>query len=43
MSQNSTSDELNGHGFVYRVWQVLARYFAPIAILIIFMQAIGWI
>ena len=43
MSKNSTSEELNGHGFIYRVWQLLARYFAPIAILIIFMQAIGWI
>jgi len=43
MSQNSTSEELDGHGIVYKIWQLLARYFAPIAILIIFLQAIGWI
>jgi NSS family neurotransmitter:Na+ symporter len=43
MSQNSTSEELDGHGLVYKIWQLLARYFAPIAILIIFLQAIGWI
>jgi len=43
MSQNSTSEELDGHGLVYKIWQFLAKYFAPIAILIIFLQAIGWI
>ena len=43
MSQNSTSEELDGHGFVYKSWQFLAKYFSPIAILIIFLQAIGWI
>ena len=43
MSKNSTSEELDGHGLVYKMWQLLARYFAPIAILIIFLQAIGWI
>ena len=43
MSKNSSSEELDGHGFVYKIWQLLARYFAPIAILVIFLQAIGWI
>ena len=43
MSKNSTSEELDGHGLVYKMWQLLARYFSPIAILIIFLQAIGWI
>ena len=43
MSQNSTSEELDGHGFIYKLWQFLAKYFSPIAILIIFLQAIGWI
>jgi NSS family neurotransmitter:Na+ symporter len=43
MSQNSTSEELDGHGFIYKSWQFLAKYFSPIAILIIFLQAIGWI
>jgi NSS family neurotransmitter:Na+ symporter len=43
MSKNSSSEELDGHGVVYKIWQLLARYFAPIAILVIFLQAIGWI
>ena len=43
MSKNSTSEELDGHGLVYKIWRFLAKFFAPIAILIIFLQAIGWI
>ena len=43
MSKNSTSEELGGHGVTYRIWRFLAKYFAPIAILVIFLQAIGWI
>ena len=43
MSKNSTSEELGGHGATYRIWRFLAKYFAPIAILVIFLQAIGWI
>tara|TARA_B100001113_G_scaffold203895_1_gene167233 strand:- start:1433 stop:2308 length:876 start_codon:yes stop_codon:yes gene_type:complete len=43
MSKNSTSEELGGHGIAYRIWRFLAKYFAPIAILVIFLQAIGWI
>ena len=37
-----TSEELGGHGN-YRIWRFLAKYFSPIAILVIFLQAIGWI
>jgi len=43
MSKNSTSEELDGHSLTYNIWRFLAKYFSPIAILIIFLQAIGWI
>ena len=51
MSKKSSADELdiNGHNplatsdhnFQYKLWRFLARYVAPIAVLIIFLNAIG--
>ena len=42
MSQNSTSDQLDsGAGRVYRMWRFAARYIAPVAVLLIFLNAIG--
>ncbi len=42
MSRNSTSDEIDPHaGFYYRVWRLLARFVAPVAILLVFLDVIG--
>lgn len=41
MCRNSTSEELGGAGSSYKSWRFLARYVAPAAILLIFLQAIG--
>lgn len=41
MCRNSTADELGGVGPVYRMWRFLASYVVPVAILLIFLQAIG--
>ena len=42
MSQNSTADEIDpGAGGGYRAWRFLARYVAPIAVVLIFLNAIG--
>ena len=42
MSQNSTSDELDSDaGPAYRMWRFAARYIAPVAVLLIFLNAIG--
>ena len=42
MSKKSSSEELNGeHSWQYRFWRFLARYIAPIAVLIIFLNVIG--
>jgi len=43
MCRNSTADELGGAGTAYRAWRFLARFVAPIAILFVFLQAIGLI
>ena len=40
MCRNSTADELGGAGFSYRAWRVLARFIAPVGILIIFVNAV---
>ncbi len=40
MKRESTEDEL-GQGIGYRVWRSLIRYLVPIAIVAIFLQAIG--
>jgi NSS family neurotransmitter:Na+ symporter len=41
MCRNSTSDELRGSGDTYKVWRFLSRYVAPVAILFIFLKAVG--
>ncbi|HEX7718319.1 MAG TPA: sodium-dependent transporter, partial [Woeseiaceae bacterium] len=41
MCRNSTSSELGGAGAIYDVWRFLARYVAPLAILFVFLKAIG--
>ncbi len=41
MCRNSTSEELGGAGRIYSAWRFLARYVAPIAILFVFLQAVG--
>ncbi|MGB5580224.1 MAG: sodium-dependent transporter [Woeseia sp.] len=41
MCRNSTSEELGGAGNIYKAWRFLARYVAPIAILFVFLKAIG--
>lgn len=41
MCRNSTSEELGGAGDSYKLWRFLARYIAPAAILLVFLEAIG--
>lgn len=41
MCRNSSADELGGAGTVYSVWRFLARYLAPIAIIFVFLKAVG--
>lgn len=43
MCRNSTSSELGGAGSIYQLWRFLARYVAPLAILFVFLKAIGMI
>ncbi|MDJ0908361.1 MAG: sodium-dependent transporter [Woeseiaceae bacterium] len=40
MCRNSTADELGGAGPTYRAWRVLARFLAPIGILIVLVNAV---
>jgi NSS family neurotransmitter:Na+ symporter len=42
MASNSTADELDPEaGLYYRCWRFSARYLAPIAILLVMLNAIG--
>lgn len=41
MCRNSSAEELGGAGTVYGIWRFLARYVAPIAILFVFLKAVG--
>lgn len=41
MCRNSTAEELHGAGGMYKVWRFAARYVAPVAILFVFLKAIG--
>ena len=41
MCRNSSADELGGVGTTYVVWRFLAQYVAPVAIVFIFLRAVG--
>ena len=41
MCRNSSADELGGVGTTYVIWRFLAQYAAPVAIVFIFLRAIG--
>lgn len=41
MCRNSSADELGGAGAIYSLWRFLARYVAPVAIVFVFVKAIG--
>ncbi|HZX23582.1 MAG TPA: sodium-dependent transporter, partial [Woeseiaceae bacterium] len=41
MCANSTSEELGGAGRLYRAWRFLARWVAPVAVILVFLNAIG--
>ena len=41
MCRNSSADELGGTGRPYKSWRFLARYVAPAAIVLVFLQTVG--
>jgi len=42
MCRNSTADELDpAAGTIYRLWRLLTRYVAPVAVILVFLNAIG--
>ncbi len=42
LSRDSSVDEFNmGDGFFYKLWRVLIRYITPVAVVIVFLHAIG--
>jgi len=44
MSENSAADELAiGTGHLYRSWRFLSRYVAPVAVVLVFLHAVGWL
>ncbi len=44
MAENSAADELNiGTGRLYRTWLFLSRFVAPLAVVLVFLHAVGWL
>lgn len=41
MCRNSSSEELGGANTFYRLWRILARFVAPLAIALVFLRAVG--
>jgi NSS family neurotransmitter:Na+ symporter len=41
MCRNSSAEELGGAGTLYKLWRLLARFVAPIAILFVLVKAVG--
>ena len=41
MRQQSAKDELATYPFIYKLWRVLVRYVTPLAVIVVFLNAIG--
>ena len=41
MREASSREELDTAGWIYRLWQILLRYVTPVAVIIVFLKAIG--
>ena len=41
MHEKSTRDELSTYPVIYNAWRVLVRYITPIAVIVVFLNAIG--
>jgi NSS family neurotransmitter:Na+ symporter len=41
MHENSTRDELATYGWMYKLWRFLVRYITPVAVIVVFLKAVG--
>ena len=41
MREASSRDELNTYNWIYKVWRILLRYVAPVAVIIVFLKAVS--
>ena len=41
MREASSRDELNTYNWLYKVWRILLRYVAPVAVIIVFLKAVS--
>ncbi len=41
MRESSTREELATYDIVYKVWQFLVKFVTPVAVIIVFLEAIG--
>ncbi len=41
MHEQSTKSELATHPVVYKAWRILVRYITPVAVIIVFLRAVG--
>jgi NSS family neurotransmitter:Na+ symporter len=41
MRKQSTRDELKTHPLVYNIWRFLVRYVTPLAVIVVFLKAVG--
>jgi len=41
MRQQSTRDELATYPFIYMIWRILVRFITPLAVIVVFLNAIG--
>ena len=41
MREQSTKDELATHPVIYTVWRFLVRFITPLAVIVVFLKAVG--
>ena len=41
MREQSTKEEMETYPFVYRIWRFLVRFITPVAVIVVFLKAVG--
>jgi NSS family neurotransmitter:Na+ symporter len=41
MRKESTSEEIDTHPIIFKIWRFLVRFIAPVAVIVVFLKAVG--
>ncbi len=41
MRKESTSEEIDTHPIIFKIWRFLVRFITPVAVIVVFLKAVG--